>query len=1177
MEKRIPSIVGPWLAGTFDRDRVVSRAAGDGLSSLLDTKEKENKFWTRCQGQILKYATDAMLETPDTLSDEKSTNKEDALAKYYRAIGGSLSLIFGLVNRADLSGIEQELSRYLEVEAVWVMAAAEEPFVRRTLFQLLQTLLDKKPEVLRPRLTQIGRALVADSFKSSQSGSATDLTKALAKLTRLFPEAWGTKTHPLQRLRPFVEKGSQGGSPIYWEALDHLLKVLPEKTTSAETAIHFLKSLRIGITNRLEPRSNATQGWITYINTFERLLGVISPDVSFVKEAFYPLVRQYLHPSPELITWTSPTPTALSSKVWKILANHADANIRNSAGEEWQGFQESFLLRLTNSLPEVSKEYQSSQQSVATDGERWFSLSGGIMEELGQGTNDGGEAFLRNAIAEASTTVLRGALDLLIRRKYKPFGAASVIQAAFTKSPSLCVNDEFVLTLFPTGSPDKLKLLVSSPSFAYLIPCLDALSTLRHDKFSQIWPELVDSALQCDAETSASAANKLISVAGATALAQHHEQLQAYLASQWLGCAGGKGSPLSWSLCESSLTFSTINDESLTSVIADTVRRFDVAGNTSSSLKALELITNHKPTLVSQHKAAHVELVTKLLALTEIDDNAISGRAASLQAHLDQKSAGQSPLVGVIQSHLEDAGASSIGYDYFSKHLSKTVANYPSIDVLIQRAVATFKSGGVPLEELFPSTNTWLSELAGFLRSAPKASVSLTSAMGGAYFLVRSGDEGRQNPPRRDGKGRSIPARMAVYTSTLLSSGVPSSSLPEAFHLELLYLTALTGELAADQLTTLEADGLWGIIANETDASTEVEEFVTSCRDLLNGVAENTTSWRTGDLSGTTVAERLLNLALQHAQDLTPTSLYSAKVFSNLLQALVESQGIPSQLDEWLGKLGVLKVTPNTVFPAIACLVGFGEVLASSELTKNLCNRLVSEMIGALPGAARTLYSIVLLNVCIAVFEPGQVPVDTRKQTLALKQITSWMATPDEMGSSLTAEACKWIQRIFPSVKGIYGPYWEQTLDYCVYLWTKKAPRDAADARLPYVHASLKLIGCIMDEEDKNEDLEDALSQRVEAISKGLIELLKVPTQMSQAGQIVDSLVARMVGNVPLEHVGDLSELYGLVASDSSGVQSAAFRILHRALPAVQAKLSVDVLLDKRGRLAPIVAPIPAN
>ncbi|KAK1836365.1 E3 ubiquitin-protein ligase listerin [Podospora conica] len=1152
MEKRIPIMVGPWLAGTFDKDRPVSRAASDGISALLDTQEKKDKFWIRCHAQIMDYATEAVKETPDTLSDKRINTEEDSMTKYYRVVAGSLSLIIKLATTADMSILEEGLARFLGADAVWSMATASETFVRKAFFQLVQIVLDKKPDLLRPRLSQVGKILVSDSLKTAQVGSATNLVKVLTLLTTTFPEVWGTKTDPLQRLRPFVEKGSQGGSAEYWQHLDELLSALPKKETSEELAKTFLKAMRNGITSRLEPRTHAQKAWGAYIHTVGRFLNSLPSAVGFVDTNLYPLVRQYLHPAPDPSDWACPALIALGPRMWAVVALHPDATVSQTVREEWQRLGDSFISRITNSLPEVSKDYQSSQQAVAAEGERWFTLVGSLLRECDakQGSSEG-ISMLQSAMLSTSVQVLRAASGLLSRRNYKPFGAASVIQSAFKRCPSLCVADDVLDLVFPVGDAEQLKLLTGSASLPVLILSLDALSGIDAGRALSVWGALVDTALQADAASSASTVKLLISTSTFAQFAQKRPQLQDFLVSRWLKCAAGEES--SWDLCEDTLIHRAMSETSMDSVMAGIVREINSCADPAPSLHALELIEKHQPGMLSQGHDGHVELVTKLLALTEIEDKSIAGRATRLQGLLDDKSSGDRPLISIIQRNLEDAGASTL-----------------SVDILLQRAISTINSGAVSLEDVVPGPDVWWAELNPFLAAVPSPSLSLTSSLGGAYFLVKKGQDMSPAQSKRDAAGRSIPARMAMYTSKLLSSGVKTFSLREDLRVELMFLLCLTAELAADQLTLPEENGLWEASSVRQGLADELEELVTTSHQTINRVAANATTWRHGDLSGTTVAERLTALALKHSRDLTPSSLYSAKVLSRLLQALVETHGAPPRLEEWLRKQGFMKAAPETLFAATACLVGLKEALTSSETVKTLSNRLVSDLIGAFPSFEKTLHSVVLLNACLAIYEPGMAPVDQRKQTLALKQMTSWTDTPDEMSPGLAAETCTGICRVLPSVKTIYGPYWSQALDFCIHLWTERVTQDALESRLPYVHSSIKLItvfvmcrtGEVAGEGEASEDLIDAFLERESDIYAGLMALFKVPVEITQPCQIVTSHLCQIIDKMFPEHLGDLSDLYGLVASESRDIQSTAFGHLHRELPKLQEKLSVDMLLE---------------
>lgn len=659
MEKRIPTMVGPWLAGTFDKDRAVSRAAGDGISALLDTQEKKDKFWVRCHAQIMEYATEAVKETADTLSDERINTKEDSMAKYYRVVAGSLSLVVKLVTTADMAILEEGLARFLGVETVWSMATASETFVRKAFFQLVQIVLDKRPDLLRPRLPQVGKILVSDSLKTPQVGSATDLVKVLTSLTTTFPEVWGTKTDPLQRLRPFVEKGSQGGSAEYWQHLDELLSALPKKVTSAEVAKPFLKVMRSGITNRQEPRTHAQKAWGAYIHTVGRFLNPPISGAGFVQENLYPLARQYLYPAPDQSDWSCPAFVALAPRMWAVAALHPDATVSQSVREEWQRLGDSFISRITNSLPEVSKDYQTSQKAVAAEGERWFTLVGSLLRECEAKKGESeGISMLQDVMLSTSVQVLRAASGLLSRRNYKPFGAASVIQSAFKRCPSLCVADDVLDLVFPVADGEQLKLMVGSASLPLLIVSLDALSGIDAGRATSIWGALVGTALQVDATASAPTVNLLISTNTFALLAQKHPRLQDFLVSRWLKCAAGEES--SWDLCENTLVHRAIMEASVSSVMAGIVQQINSCADPGPSLRALELIEQHQPGMLSQGQDGHIELVTKLLALTEIKDKGIAEKATRLQGLLDDKSGGDRPLLSIIRRNLEDAGASTL-------------------------------------------------------------------------------------------------------------------------------------------------------------------------------------------------------------------------------------------------------------------------------------------------------------------------------------------------------------------------------------------------------------------------------------------------------------------------------------------------------------------------------------
>ena len=458
-----------------------------------------------------------------------------------------------------------------------------------------------------------------------------------------------------------------------------------------------------------------------------------------------------------------------------------------------------------------------------------------------------------------------------------------------------------------------------------------------------------------------------------------------------------------------------------------------------------------------------------------------------------------------------------------------------------------------------------MEQLSLILQDPPDISLSLTSSLSGAYFLVKGAHSATLSEFRSDRKGRSVPVRMAMYTSKVLASGVDLSALDPKFRVELLYLLYLAVELASDQITLAKNGQLWQTVSDDGSA-VEAEEFVSSTRKLLQKLVADPNHWGGSSAEEAGLVDDLIELMLRGTSDLTPLALYSAKALSDLLQSMSEIRGFLATAEERFVKLGVTKAAPTTVLGAVALITGFGESLASSKAVTRLCNGLVSDITGAFPTSQTTLMAMVLLNTCLSVYELGELPVENRRQIFAVRQITTWMDTPDEVDNRLATEVCRALYRLFPNIKTVYGPYWEQTVEYCISLWNR-ASHDPLDARLPYLQSSFKLFSELVSMADANDDLEDALSTHAEEKSLALIEVLKIPQDTStRPSQIVDALLSRMTGKIPLDHIKDLSDLYGLVASESREIQTAAFNLLRRALPASQEQLSLDVLLDNQSK-----------
>ena len=97
----MPKIVGPWLAGLYDNDKIVSRATQESLKQVFTTEDKMRNVWVVYQEAILEYSRDVIMkETIYTLSDERTTSPDDASAKYTRVVGAAILVVTHAISQS---------------------------------------------------------------------------------------------------------------------------------------------------------------------------------------------------------------------------------------------------------------------------------------------------------------------------------------------------------------------------------------------------------------------------------------------------------------------------------------------------------------------------------------------------------------------------------------------------------------------------------------------------------------------------------------------------------------------------------------------------------------------------------------------------------------------------------------------------------------------------------------------------------------------------------------------------------------------------------------------------------------------------------------------------------------------------------------------------------------------
>lgn len=670
MERRIPDVVGAWLGGLYDRDRSVARAAADGVSSFLSTPEKVTAFWTKCQAQILYYATEAMRETQDTLSDERTTTPEDAEAKYFRVIAASLSLVLGLL-RLPEGSIQRSVERldgYFETHDVWKAITFNDSQVRKAVCQMLFVCLERG--LPYADTAQARRAFVTGGLKTSQAGSALEYTRALTKLTQRDPCIWHgnsrEKKTPLMRLQAFIAKGSQGSPPTYWDALSGLFSSLPVEVLTLEASSGLLLSVSSGIASRDEPRTHSPSSWKCYVCATRCCLRALPYDdqLALAREHHFPLLeRSILFPPSS----TPLGPDAICAVVdIHISLLNTSSLLSDACATEWERLGVVLCSSISASLPSVSRDYQRSQTGVAEDGRRWFSLVGLLHDQLNGQLNE--TVATVDPTTGPSVKVITQCITILEGGDLKPFGASQILEHALSKAPHLFTGEagQQLANFLQASAEGDIDKLVRSPSYQYLFSCLHIFGGIpgRQDSYGTAWTSCLSAALALAEPTQRNAAlTHLVSQVEAASMARDHSSLQEVIFSQAQAAMGaiGDSEESAMALFQAAMTNKAVNAMTGQRTASDAMALLATKTEKSeSALRVLEVVAKNFPEIFTDNVALRIDLVAQLLSLTELGDDTVALMAGTVRSLLDGQGHETVPVTEIIQSNLERAGPQSL-------------------------------------------------------------------------------------------------------------------------------------------------------------------------------------------------------------------------------------------------------------------------------------------------------------------------------------------------------------------------------------------------------------------------------------------------------------------------------------------------------------------------------------
>lgn len=672
-------MVPTWLAGTFDNDKAVTTAAQKGWDALLLYNEKMSGLLKVSQPAILDYVQEGLDQTPETLSDERTMSPDDLKSTYFRLIGNCINMVTHLIKSLDESHRKKYSGKYEALfgnQQFLKCTSAEDPHLRRSIFQLIAVGVFRQSSLIKPNLKAISRALISDALNSSQLNSAYDLVETLRSLTVKFPEVWTlarkSKIDPLTCLRGFIEKGSQRGRPEFWSSLTILLHVMPEDILPDKVLPmrDFASSIRSGIKSRDEPKSNAQYGWASYMKIVTDMATkqLSDPDshVSFIEQAVFPAIRNYvLVDTGHSLSVESPTniKDALkclsSSKAGKI-----HDRILVALQTELKSCANELVNRMSTSTPVESLDFEKVEDGVKTMFIRWFMLLEVILNDEG----------LTSYIArpDQDNSILSITLDLLCEcalvtetHQGNSYGAASALSTC-VRMGSLLTEDRATLVAVVKAYLESHTFdLITSPSGEYLLGALKALKACpgQYEAFEEIWNAIMEKTLELEpGDQQCLYLATILRHGGGSELALQSELVQSGIERVLHGSVVKSHDHSWWGVFDAAVASKSVSDALATKITIQISllllsQEFDAKNR---GLHALSTFLDHDEGLLLSSKERKRLLLTPLITLKEhMPEWADPPKKSAIKSFVKLLSDGQgsdhpheSPLIEVIQCQL---------------------------------------------------------------------------------------------------------------------------------------------------------------------------------------------------------------------------------------------------------------------------------------------------------------------------------------------------------------------------------------------------------------------------------------------------------------------------------------------------------------------------------------------
>lgn len=1180
--KYMPRLVATWLAGLYDNDKLVAKAAHDALVQVFATREKVQTVRKAYQEQILAIVRQIIEnESPQTLSDERAISPDEALEKYNRVVTAAIGLFSSLLSnlsREDREKFSALYSELLESKKLWEFAVNGDSAVRRTVHKCLKTYLSSDHELSDATSNILSTIYVYKALDSDQSASASDYVDALSDLTRAVPGVWTTyytgKKSADRRLRHFLERGSQAAAANYWSSVSGLFDHIPTEVLpkASKDVVEMVQSLHSGITRKDEPRSYLTNGYKAYFYITGLILHGLPEDQihDVLQTTMLPIIKEYTDP----ISLSSKNALPSTTAANLIVDLSCVAGVDKMLLEELPSQVSLFTEDLKKSLPEQSKDYTRSQDELQERGSRLSTILVSIIE------NVPGEE-LSKVVDRSVTEIIDTTISVCASRNGKPYSAArtlttivSTLGLAVKRSDSWSRVDEFVskqsgmLIMSPSAQPlvDLLRQHAERPRFqdatAEAIEVLTTSQGSRTPSQHSYLSQLLTIPLGQEQQT------KIQSVI--TAYLQK-------LVDANLNIQGGLApSTNAWDDIGSLVNQQSINSNAFDEILTTLTSQLSLESEKVRLLSALQgllQIARHASAAFSQYlTTSHgKDLLPKVLLLTEASDREVADMAADLSSAVqggsstNGVSSSASQLQEVIESGLNEASSDSV-----------------SVETLVDQSKRLLPADGKSTV-ILPNPAVWAERLQVFWSYRPDPALAISHPLGGAMNLIDSDparlSESNAAPIPRDSQGLSVPMRMLTYTTRLLrETGMELANLDPALSPSILELMLLTLQLANDNLSIRMSNGIW--VGSAPEIESDVVETVSQAQTLVASALSKASSWWDQTDESDHAFVRKANMSLfGKATNTSVESYYNALAACVVVSELAELHGTPANVSTMREE----NLRPNwrsrSLFQNFSYIVAHKSLLGSSAAAHRLCNEAVADLtgMGGARNASQVPRQLVQLNTFVQNID-GCVKSIAKQRLIFFVKAAIDMLKAGEAGVSSQTEISKALGVLMPEMRDMYGDYWADVLAYIAGVWSALdvASRDDNERNIPLLHSTLKLyivLRRLKEEPEANEDLAEAWEERQTEMNQSLLQAMHILAETADDGnqpaRIVNELVARQLRDVSVKSIKNAEDFFAVLTSVSAPLQEAAYDILHKFIPTQQEQVSFDAALENKAARLP--------